>query len=406
MKNEYGIPKVKLNNISLIIVIVLIIAFLITQKTILITLDSGIFIYSIDMLSILFIMGYLYKFGIPEGKIKFIFVAFFLYISFILLYSITTSDADGLATTPKLLVLSLLLFLLAFADWTVAKFLIIAYMFSGLALIIFFQWFAVDQTFKYGWFFVNPNTLGIVMYVILFIHLIAFVVKKDIINRTFFVFIVFADLVILLVSTSRSVWFALFVAVFTYLSYNVINKNKFNYRISFMIILFVAMSITYIYPKLYSMDFGWKLNNYIYNYTGKNLFSGRQELWSHLLFFIEKKPFLGYGVSSSPSDFFQTDLASHNTYIAVLLQTGLVGLVFYFLILFVVWELLYVETTRGLFNVQSSKLLFSFFAGLLIYQVFEMTLIKGGYSIDVLQWMLIAIGIGAINSQRKKKRIP
>src|SRR5699024_3300502 len=94
-------------------------------------------------------------------------------------------------------------------------------------------------------------------------------------------------------------------------------------------------------------------------------------------------------------NFAQTNHDAHNVILSILFQSGMIGLLLYSLMLYFLWDALYIEKKTS-FNKNLSTLFTSFFIGLLVCQSFEMSLIKGGYSISIFEWLFGGIGIRLI----------
>lgn len=271
---------------------------------------------------------------------------------------------------------------------------VLAYLFSFVTLHLFLGWLIEDRSLLYSGIFYNANNLGIFIYLILYFHLIAWIISKRYLSKFFWAIIIVLDLVLIATSNARSIWLSLLVSCVFYIVYNFITSKRVYYRLSFFVIIFLVLLFSYAYPMLYTMDIGWKINEIIFNYTGKNFFSGRQWLWMELGYYINKQPFMGYGVSILPSDLLNTDLSSHNMYIQLLLQTGFIGLSLFILLLFMIWDYFFVKNGNKLV-----KLSLAFFGGLIVYQTFEMSFIQGNYHFNVLQWILISMGISFVNDE-------
>ncbi|MGV0795810.1 O-antigen ligase family protein [Mycolicibacterium elephantis] len=79
--------------------------------------------------------------------------------------------------------------------------------------------------------------------------------------------------------------------------------------------------------------------------------SGREYLWPRLLAQIDDNLFFGLGAGTLPRDLLSTTLSSHNYYIQVLLQVGIIGLALLLLFLLAVWTILSKgETVAGRFG--------------------------------------------------------
>src|SRR5699024_938589 len=119
------------------------------------------------------------------------------------------------------------------------------------------------------------------------------------------------NLLLIYVSTSRAVWLALLTSLIVYISYKFITKTKVRYKVTFLVVYLVMIIFSYMYPRLYKMEIGWKLNDIVFNITGKNFFTGRQDLWASIIVKIEEKKTLGYGLSTSSKELIGTNHEAH-----------------------------------------------------------------------------------------------
>lgn len=394
MDNKLLIPSINLSNISFALIIILSIIFLLLDRSIFFSdFNTALPIYFVTFISIIFVFGYLYKFGFPKSKIKNVFLCSFLYSLYIVVYSVLTSDVDGLLYVTRIIVFLSILFLFGFTILNRVKIKVVSGIFSCFTLALFYYWVQSGEVFKHSGFFLNPNTLGIVIYLILIIHLLTFLSSDKTLDKALILIVILMDVILLFVSTSRAVWIALFIGLIVFFLSGRLVINRVIYRLSFIFLLIGIFIFSYIYPKLYTMEIGWKIDTLVYKFTGKSLFTGRQEIWSKIIDLIEIKPLIGYGVSSSTSDLLTIELSAHNTYFSLLLQTGIIGLFLYCLMLYFIWDMLYPNIGVNKTDVRVLKLFPAFFYSLLVYQIFELSFVQGGYSISILEWIIVALGI-------------
>jgi O-antigen ligase len=134
----------------------------------------------------------------------------------------------------------------------------------------------------------------------------------------------------------------------------------------------------------------------MYKYTGKNLLSGRDYIWNILLDLISNKLWLGYGAGALPSHFFDTDLSSHNLYLQISLQVGILGLILLLIFLYFIWMKL-----RLSLNDKKTALVASYFVGIIIYQLFEITLTQNNFGLAIIQWLIIGLGLSLSFNKRQ-----
>ena len=155
-------------------------------------------------------------------------------------------------------------------------------------------------------------------------------------------------------------------------------------------ILFASLIIIIvIYPQFDRFPFYEEVSNYIYIHTGKIFFSGRNEIWIEALNIAKKSPLLGYGLDYSQ----QFDISVHNSYLNILLQTGILG-IFAFLLL--INNILNTIIKKNQFL---STILFIFAIVNLLISSAEVMLLQGQLVLQLVIWCLFGIGI---NQKRHK----
>lgn len=384
-------PKVSLNNITFTIMITLSLIFLLIDE-----LNFALPVYILSYFSIIVFVGYFLKFGLRLNKINILLLFFILYLFFLIIYSLVTNDLDGIRYSAKILVFICLLFLMSTIKYDKTKILMIAIVFTYLPIVNFLQWISSIETFKYTGIFNNPNTLGISIYLALFIHILLFNLTKNLLAKFLITLVILLDVLLLFLSSSRAVWISLMIGVLVYFIFKFISKNKLIYRICYLFTVASIISYSYLYPKLQETKIGIILDDFIIEYTGKSFYSGRQDLWLYIINLIEQKKILGYGVSTTLSDVMLTGFTAHNTYLSVILQTGILGFLIYLILLFLIWDLLYFKVDK--LN-STLKIFPAFFISLLIYQTFELSFMQGRYSLGVIEMMFVAMGISMISNE-------
>lgn len=141
--------------------------------------------------------------------------------------------------------------------------------------------------------------------------------------------------------------------------------------------------IVVIYPQLDKFSWSEKLSHFVYLHTGKILLSGRNQIWKEAIYIIKESPILGYGLDYSQ----HFPVAVHNSYLNVLLQTGIVGLLFVLLFL------------NGFLNKMIrknnsiSRTIFIFSLVNLLMCSTEVMLLQGQIILQLIIWSLFGIGI-------------
>lgn len=233
----------------------------------------------------------------------------------------------------------------------------------------------------------NMNAVGFYSYLLTFFPLLYIIGYTK--NKFFLVFCLVSLFgIIIYLSNARSVLVSIVFGLITWILWKFITKRKLLFQIYFILILVFGYLFIDVYPRLDSiLDDFYYYNDLVYQYTGKNILSGRNELWSQLLVLIENKPFFGYGSGALPRDFINMDLSAHNLYLQIALQVGIVGLSTFLLFLFFIWKTLWL-------NRHDPKviLLACYFIGILVHEVFEVTLIQNNFGLSIIQWLILGLG--------------
>lgn len=138
------------------------------------------------------------------------------------------------------------------------------------------------------------------------------------------------------------------------------------------------------------------LNIISFHYTGKNILSGRHVLWSILFNAIKDRLWLGWGGGALLSNFTDYNLSSHNLFLQIALQLGLLGLLIFITWLYVVWkEIIKLKYTPY------SGITAGFYVSLLITQVFEVTLTQNNISLSLPFWILLGFSLG--DNERRRR---
>lgn len=275
----------------------------------------------------------------------------------------------------------------------------------GFSLITFFiimnflGWGVSGFSYPFSGIMNNPNTYG--AFIAMSTCLLLFFEKNIVRSRLFstlFIVTIILSLLLIYSSYSRATWMLVGAFLITKLLWTIISKNKIFFNLYFLLITLFIISITIIYPKLLHTSIGYQLQELSQKYTEKNFFSGRQVIWGQILNKIESKPLLGYGPDAMPSNIIDTNLSAHNFYLQMSLQVGVLGSLLFFLLMLSIWNYFYRAR-----NNNSIKIVGSAFIGILIYQIYEVSLTQNSLALALLQWFIIGLGI---MQTRQEKEVP
>jgi len=197
-----------------------------------------------------------------------------------------------------------------------------------------------------------------------------------------------AGVTLIWVIEARSVWLALLATIITYTFLTRYAKTESRFRSWYFltVVLVLAGTVAYAYIAQFSAVF--MLNEYTRQYTGGNLLSGREDFWLPLISAILERPILGHGSGLSIGEVTQANLSAHNFYLQTAIQVGFAGLLAFFSLIAAAWRLLW--HGRSSFAVRLSG---AFLIGILIHQMFEVSLTQNNLSIGTLQWLVISVGV-------------
>lgn len=242
----------------------------------------------------------------------------------------------------------------------------------------------------------NPNGIAIWAFYLSYIPILYFLnySKKWKKVKLTSLFIVLGILIINV--DSRSIVITALVILVTYINWNKITKNNVTYFGYFALILVGIFFFIQISINLNSSNaLGRYLNDLSMSIFQKSLFSGRNVIWQSIASYIQQRPVFGYGSGFHYQDIaFNSELSSHNLYLEILLQLGIIGL------MVLIWLF---TSIFGFFknniNDNRVKLSASFFIGILVNQTFEISLLQASVLIGLVQWIIISIGLSFVSDQ-------
>lgn len=232
----------------------------------------------------------------------------------------------------------------------------------------------------------NQNSFGSMLLLSSFFLLIPLVSRNSKTKRFIHAISIILTLFLMYASGARSTWLSMLMIFIVFFLWKRLAKSKTRFSIFFIIFILglIVAFITYI--QLPMSPLGKELNNIIHGITGKNFFSGRQIIWSILIDAVIHRPWFGYGSGTTPSDVSWISLSAHNWYLQTALQVGFIGLVVFVALFYSIWLLLW----RGR-NDNIVRLAASFMIGILVHQMFEVSLTQNNMGTALLQWLIISI---------------
>lgn len=259
-----------------------------------------------------------------------------------------------------------------------------------MVLILILSSYFVNPGFSsYQSFFLNPNAFG--MYATLLFLSLIYLSGKNVKPLIFFLGLFF-----IFISSSRSSLLAYLSSLFFIIfgSYFYSHRRLYVSIITFFIILAVAIVYFMAYLDLTNYNELFRM------YSGKNLLSGRNEVWPFVLNLTQQHPYFGWGGGVSLDDVSSFKFSSHNFYLHTALQIGYfsVLLIFIFYILF--W--LFIWKGKGNKDIYYANGLFIY---LILIQNFEVTLLQNNLAMSVPVFCLISYIVGVNSSNREGSKL-
>lgn len=286
-------------------------------------------------------------------------------------------------------------FMFSMINWNLNKLKVLSNLSLFFILINFALLAAKGAPIHFSGIFINANSLGLSMFLLYFFVLLRFL-HKGFLPKLLLAIVVLS---IIYFTSSRSIFLSLFISYITYKGWGLITKQKSIFNFYFVGVIIFISAIIFIYPKMIYWSSFNDINNFMWEYTGKNFYSGREVIWQKLLAMVDTQPLLGFGAGTSTGDFIGHNLSSHNLYVQTVFQTGYIGVSVFILMLFSIWKLLW----HGRKD-KKVKLSASFFIGILIQQSFEVTLTQNNMTFAILQWLIIGIGVSYSYKIYKEKK--
>lgn len=242
----------------------------------------------------------------------------------------------------------------------------------------------------------NSNMFG--MSIFIFMFFILAYRHADI--KWFKMGILLVAIVLLFVSTNRTIWVSALVSTIIFWMWPRISRGKTGHILTFVILISATIAITVGYIYVIESPIGPELNRLTKQITGKNLFSGRHLIWLSVVNAIEARPIFGYGGGLNVSDIIGMELSAHSFYMQTTLQVGLFGLTIFLGLLAAIWMLL--RKNRQEYIV---RLTASYLGGIMIMLCSSVFLTQTNMAMSTLTWVVIGIGISAVINKRRDVRI-
>ncbi len=111
------------------------------------------------------------------------------------------------------------------------------------------------------------------------------------------------------------------------------------------------------------------------------------KIWAETLEQIEHRPIAGWGAGVTLETLTANPLSTHNGYLQIWLQLGVVGLILKIAFLVTLLLALFKRHNRV------SRMALAVLLGLIVHDVFEVALLQNNTTLTLLMWLIIGIGI-------------
>lgn len=196
-----------------------------------------------------------------------------------------------------------------------------------------------------------------------------------------------ASVILLFASGGRKALIGVAVSALVYFVVPSMRRNLILKLVAFVGVIVFAFMFIQLYLNFESYSLFWRVDDFLLSTMNQDLYTGREVVWPDAISKIELRPWIGYGedYECRVGRFRDKGLSAHNLYLAVLYQSGGIGLVGFLSLLLVLW--LRILSEDG----QRRRLVAAFFIGALVTQYFTTTLLQnllGGLGI----WTVLAYG--------------
>ncbi len=184
-----------------------------------------------------------------------------------------------------------------------------------------------------------------------------------------------------------------------------INKQRKAKRLHLLkVIFFVYIALILVIPityvQLWKSPIARDLHEFTRRLTGHHFFSGRQIIWDSALVSIAARPVVGYGFGSRMLSSFGIEASTHNLFLNILLEGGIIYLLAFIVFLYSIW--ISIVDTR-----MSERIIVcaTFLLSVLFTVSFENFLLGNMVSPSLMAWMLVGLGLSLSKNAKEKGQV-
>ncbi|WP_431978719.1 O-antigen ligase family protein [Salinibacter sp.] len=212
-------------------------------------------------------------------------------------------------------------------------------------------------------------------------------ILKNKLSKYLSIFGIISSFTMIFVSGNRSSLVSVVIILFVYFSFRYINYNRLTRNLFFILVLLIPTLAAYMLITG-SGEIAVYIKSVSEALSGKErLLSSRGIIWLSIIEEVKRNPILGLGPSTVPNDIMNTTLSSHNLYLQVALQSGILGLSVLIYLLWYVWNSLchYGTSSRSAFSAACLM-------GFMFHQIFEVSLMQNNIPAALCMWVIITFG--------------
>lgn len=205
----------------------------------------------------------------------------------------------------------------------------------------------------------------------------------------------FLTIAVLSITSTRSAILSILLFLVIYNWLEAIKKSKIIYKFSFIIGIIILVGLPILYSQLQYSNLGIMLNEYSRELFSKNFFSGRQYIWEYTLSFIRDQPIFGYGYSNDVLLSLGITASTHNLYLSLLLQGGIILLMIFIMFMYQIWIKYFYYLDHWIVKVTAA-----FLFPILLRANFDLILLENDIVISIFLWIPLITGLAYTNSLR------
>ena len=200
-------------------------------------------------------------------------------------------------------------------------------------------------------------------------------------------------------SSARTASLVVLVIVFAFVVFRKLNKKYF--LAAFYVCVAGTILFTVLYAFVRYLPFFEQAEQLSLRLFQKSLDSSRPGLWRTSLAELSWWQWIiGKGTGTLPSIERYSTSSFHNSYIQLLMQNGIVGLMMLYAIFGIFWRKLaaYAEDSVVQFVLAT-------FVGMMVYNCFETTLLQNKIFLGMIQWLVLTLGLLRCRQLQRKERL-